>query len=144
MEQSKWDRAPDERTLPLACRYLLRALRLRCPVCGISPMFVRFTRLRGLYDWFTPLDGCHRCGYPYLREPGYWLVPVWIIGFGVSTGSGAIVAGLVYHYANLDLIWISLIASLTTGTVALLFSRQAKALFLAIDRFCDPEEEQHL
>ena len=33
---------------------------------------------------------CERCGYPYVRESGYWLVPVWIIGFGVSSASGGI------------------------------------------------------
>jgi hypothetical protein len=141
MAQRKGGQAPkiQARTWGLACRYFVRALRLKCPVCGISPMFVPALKNKSLYDWFTPLDGCHRCGYPYMREDGYWLVPVWIIGFGFSTTVGALTASGYYFFYRPDIIPATLLGSITTAVVAFLFARQAKALFLAMDHFFDPE-----
>ena len=51
----RWPRARQ------AWLYFRRALRLRCPECGVSPVFVPWYRTRSLRDWFTPLDGCPRC-----------------------------------------------------------------------------------
>ena len=48
---------------PKAWTFIGRALRLRCPECGVSPLFVPLRRVRSLDDWFRPLDGCPRCGY---------------------------------------------------------------------------------
>src|SRR5690349_1329720 len=61
-------------TRPNLWQFLFRAIRLRCPECGVSPMFVPVARTRSLRDWFTPLDGCPRCGYAYDREDGYFLL----------------------------------------------------------------------
>src|SRR6185436_3352057 len=68
--------------------FLWRALRLRCPECGISPMFVPLRRTRSIRDWFEPLDGCPRCGYAYEREPGYFLLAIWGSQYGVVAGFG--------------------------------------------------------
>ena len=43
-------------------RYLGRAMLLRCPVCGKTPIFTPVARTRRLRDWFTPLDGPDRLG----------------------------------------------------------------------------------
>ena len=53
----------DYRGSPQATRwdaivYLLRAVCLRCPECGRSPVFVPLRRTRSWRDWATPLDGC--------------------------------------------------------------------------------------
>jgi hypothetical protein len=48
---------------PSAWRCVRRGLQLRCPECGVSPVFVPVRRVRSLFDWFAPLDGCPRCGY---------------------------------------------------------------------------------
>jgi uncharacterized protein (DUF983 family) len=40
-----------------------RALRLRCPVCGKTPLF---------RSWFTMHDVCARCGHRYEREAGFF------------------------------------------------------------------------
>src|SRR5438270_13736892 len=74
--------------------YLKRALLLRCPECGISPMFVSWRRTRSLDDWFKPLDGCPRCGYAYEREPGYFLLATWGSQYFTVGGIG-LVGGLV-------------------------------------------------
>src|SRR3954464_4664653 len=70
--------------------YIRRGLELRCPECGISPVFVPLRKVRSLFDWFTPLDGCPRCGYAYEREQGYFLLSVWGLNYGVVAGLGLI------------------------------------------------------
>ena len=70
-------------------------MRLRCPACGVSPIFIPWKRMRTLRDWFTPLDGCPRCGYPYEREPGYYLISIWAINYGVGSIVGLAIYGLL-------------------------------------------------
>lgn len=123
-----------------ALRYLGRALLLRCPVCGVSPIFTPLNRTRRLRDWFTPLDGCPRCGYPYEREPGYFLASVWIINYGAGSMLGIII------YLSLELTLHppihQLLALVVTPIILfnILFARHAKAVFMALDHFYDPHE----
>ena len=76
--------------------YLGRGLRLRCPECGVSRVFVPALKTRGLRDWITPLDGCPRCGYPYEREGGYFLLAVWGVHYFTVTGLGLAAAGTAF------------------------------------------------
>jgi len=121
--------------------YLGRAMRLKCPVCGKSPIFPPLFKTRSLRDWFTPLDGCPRCGYPYEREPGYFLASTWIINYGAGSVIGIVI------YLCLDLtthLPISvLLAAVLTPIVLFnfLFARHSKALFIAIDHLSDPHEK---
>lgn len=121
--------------------YVGRAMLLRCPVCGKSPIFLPLLKTRRLRDWFTPLDGCPRCGYPYEREPGYFLVSVWIINYG----AGSILGVLIYVVLEFTVhppIGVVLAAVLTPiALFNLLFARHSKALFIAIDHFSDPHEK---
>jgi uncharacterized protein (DUF983 family) len=121
-----------------AFAYFFRAMRLRCPECGVSPIFVPLTRTRSWRDWSTPLDGCPRCGYAYEREEGYFLLAVWGVHYFVVAGFG-LVLGLVmdvlYHPRLAWLVWG---VTLPTVVFALLFVRHAKSIYLAIDHFFDP------
>src|ERR1700729_788848 len=72
--------------------YIGRALRLRCPECGISPLFVPAKKVRSIFDWLTPHDGCPRCGYAYQREQGYFLLAIWGVNYGVVGGLGLTIA----------------------------------------------------
>lgn len=127
-------------SLPRQIRnYLWRATLLKCPVCGTRPMFLPLARVRSFDDWFTPLDGCPHCGYAYDREPGYFLMAHWGIGYGVAAlvGIAAYVWLQMFHsdwsYTK-TIVWVAIPA----GVVAFLISRHAKAYFLAIDHLCDP------
>ncbi len=119
--------------------YFWRATWLKCPVCGTRPIFLPLHRVRSLHDWFTPLDGCPRCGYAYDREPGYFLLAQWGIGYGVS----AVVSIFIYAYLQ---VWHSefslgktlFLVILPLPFVSLFFARHAKAYFLAIDHLADP------
>ena len=134
--------ATEPRTPRLALRYLARALRLRCPGCGQRPIFSPVRRVRRLGDWFQPLDGCPRCGYPYEREDGYFLFAI----FGINFGFAVFVA--VVNYLLLDVfeifgpvsIWtLTLAVALPIPLVNFLVARHAKALWIALDQFFDPQ-----
>ncbi len=123
-----------------AKRYLGNAILLRCPVCGQKPIFISPWKVRSLRDWFTPLDGCPRCGYPYEREPGYFLMAIWAMSYGVGSVVGLIIYGLLEWFYDLP-IW-TLIACVVfpVAIFNILFARHAKAIFLAVDHFFDPHE----
>ena len=125
-----------------AAAYLRRALALRCPVCGISPIFPTLARTRSLHDWFTPLDGCPRCGYAYDREPGYFLLSIWAINYGMVSLFGLVLYGLFEWFFDWP-VW-TLIAAVVAPVVVLniLFARHAKAIFIAWDHFFDPHERE--
>ncbi len=133
--------APPDGNRPQGLRrlwlYFSRASLLRCPHCGTKPMFVPLRRTRSLHDWFTPLDGCPRCGYAYEREIGYFLMAIWAVGYGF----GALFGLGIYLYLEVN--YRFSIATLLAGTLApvfifvLLFARHAKAYYLAFDHFVD-------
>jgi uncharacterized protein (DUF983 family) len=117
-------------------------MRLRCPACGISPIFIPLRRMWTLSDWFTPLDGCPRCGYPYEREPGYYLISIWAINYGVGSIVGLAIYGLLEWKFDLP-VWQLLAAVLVPVFLfSLFFARHSKALFLAVDLFFDPHEKE--
>src|ERR1700754_3775018 len=101
-------------------------MQLRCPACGVSRIFVRWRDMRRLRDWFTPLDGCPRCGYPYEREPGYYLMSIWAINYGAGSIIGLAIYGLLEWKFELT-VWELLAAVLVPVFVfSLLFARHAK------------------
>jgi uncharacterized protein (DUF983 family) len=123
---------------PSAWRFIRRGLCLKCPECGISPVFVPIHKVRSLFDWFTPLDGCPRCGYAYEREDGYFLLAVWGVNYGVVAGLGTIFGVWLqshYHPGLWSPIWLWL---LPMPLLSFLFARHAKSLFLAMDHYFDP------
>jgi uncharacterized protein (DUF983 family) len=122
--------------------YFGRALRLRCPVCGQTPVFPALARTRTAHDWFTPLDGCPRCGYAYDREPGYFLLSIWAINYGIAALLGLVLYFLFEWFFDWP-VW-TLITAVITPVVLfnLLFARHAKAIFIAWDHFFDPHERE--
>lgn len=128
------------RSFSVAWQHFSRALRLRCPVCGKSPIFIPWRRVRNLRDWLTPLDGCPRCGYPYEREPGYFLLAIWAVNYTLGSLLGLVLYGILEWTLDLP-VWGLLAAVLAPVFLfCLVFARQSKALFLAFDLFFDPHE----
>ena len=110
--------------------FIRRALRLRCPECGISPLFKPLRQTRSLFDWFTPLDGCPICGYAYQREQGYFLISIWALNYGLIAGVALIVA-LTIDVIFSPPLWVHIVfifSWMPIGSFA--FARHAKALFL--------------
>lgn len=123
---------------PTAWRYIRRGIALRCPECGVSPIFVPLRTVRSLFDWFTPLDGCPRCGYAYEREEGYFLLAIWGLNYGVVALLG-LLAGLYIQHRYNPGVWSAWwLLLLPMPVISFLLARHAKALFLALDHYCDP------
>ena len=85
-----------------------------------------------------PLDGCPRCGYPFEREPGYFLLAIFAINYGV----GALIGLAIYLVLDFCFhlpIWLVLTLTIVPIPIFnLWFARHSKALFLAFDLFFDP------
>lgn len=117
---------------------MANAARWNCPTCGRRPLFVPWRKVRSLQDWFMPLDGCPSCGYPYEREPGYFLLSIFAINYGV----GALLGLLIYLALDFWLrlpIWLVLTLTIIPMPIFnFFFARHSKAFFLAFDLFFDP------
>jgi uncharacterized protein (DUF983 family) len=96
--------------------------------------------MRTLRDWFTPLDGCPRCGYPYEREPGYYLISIWAINYGVGSIVGLAIYGLLEWKFDLG-VWQLLAAVLVPVFLFSLLARHPKRCFCA-DLFFYPHEKE--
>jgi uncharacterized protein (DUF983 family) len=58
-----------------------RAFRLRCPRCGIGPLFRGFLKVN---------DACASCGLDFRQESGYYVGAMWLnYGATVLTGIAA-------------------------------------------------------
>ncbi|MBC8107281.1 MAG: DUF983 domain-containing protein [Anaerolineae bacterium] len=118
--------------------FIWRALRLRCPECGVSPMFKPWRLTRSLYDWFNPLDGCPRCGYAYRREPGYFMMAICALNYGLVCAPAIATAYLVESIWSPPM-WMHVAFILAPMPfMSFLLARHAKSLFVAFDHYCDP------
>jgi uncharacterized protein (DUF983 family) len=131
--------APAPRDPPRLGTYLARALRLRCPECGHHPIFVPVRRVRSLYDWFFPLDGCPECGYAYEREEGYFLLATWVVNYGLVAGGGLAIGLLLQELTAWSTTAIVLLLAAVMPFASVALARHAKAVFLAIDHYFDPQ-----
>ena len=123
---------------PRAGTYIARALRLKCPECGVHPVFVPLRQVRSLYDWFYPLDGCPQCGYAYEREAGYFLLAIWGVNYGLIAGIGLIIGLLLQSYTSVRMWVIITWLAVTMPVASFLVARHAKSLYLAMDHYFDP------
>jgi len=129
---------PHKKNLATARAYIFRALLLRCPACGTKPLYLRWFRVRRLSDWFSPLDGCPRCGYPYEREPGYFLMAIWAVNYTFSAITGLVLYGSLEYFFDLP-VWTLMAAVLAPVLIfSVGFIRHSKAIWLATDLFFDP------
>jgi uncharacterized protein (DUF983 family) len=101
-------------------------------------MFVPWRRVRSLFDWFHPLDGCPRCGYAYEREQGYFLVSIWVLNYVVVATSGLAVGFYIQHRWNPPLWSAKWLILAFMPITSFLIARHAKAIFLAVDHYLDP------
>lgn len=124
---------PPALTVP---RLLLRGLARRCPLCGGGHLFRR---------WFTIVDRCPRCGFPFERIEGHW-----IGALGINTivtfaaVMVAVVAAFVATYQD-ESAWAAVAAIVTTAVVVpIAFYPVSKTLWSAIDlamRPLEPEDD---
>lgn len=117
----------DTHTRPSAWTIIGRALRLRCPVCGVGHMF----------HGMRTLDRCPHCGFMFEREDGYWSNAA-VVNFSViGTVATLIIAPMALLSGwSLTALLIGAVA-LTVG-LALICFWHIKALWLAFDIIMRP------
>ena len=110
-------------------RILAHAVTLRCPRCGMTPLF------RG---WFTMPATCDVCGLRFERAQGYFVGAIYV-NYGVT--ASLVLGGylLLWRYADLPLaaqfaIWVPV-----TILFPLWFFRYSRSLWLALEYLINPE-----
>ena len=88
-----------------------------------------------------PLDGCPHCGYAFEREPGYFLLSIFAINYGVGALIGLAVYLILDFWVQLPIGWTLVLTVLPIPFFNLWFARHSKALFIAFDLFFDPHRQ---
>jgi uncharacterized protein (DUF983 family) len=135
---------PEQSAIKKAWLYFQRSLRLRCPVCGVSPLFKPVSRIRNVMDWFVTLPGCPRCDYVYDQEPGYFMLALWSFDYGAAALFGIGLFLILFNYFELSTWQLILLTLIPTMLVAILFVRHAKAFYLAIDHYFFHEDNESI
>jgi uncharacterized protein (DUF983 family) len=121
---------PAEQWLARAGRIAPRALRLRCPRCGETPLF------RG---WFRMELACRLCGLRFERAQGYFVGAIYI-NYAVTTVIA--VGGYFLLWRWLDLstgaqfaIWVPFLV-----VFPLWFFRWSRSLWLGLEYLVNPDD----
>lgn len=114
-------------------RGLVRAARLRCPRCGVGPLF------RG---GFRMHEACPHCGFSYAREPGFYLGSIYL-----NYGATVILTGSLYALVVLGMglsTETALAACLAAAVLfPILFFRHARSFLLALDSAVNQDQARH-
>ena len=121
---------PAERGLARAARILPRALRLRCPRCGETPLF------RG---WFTMERECRLCGLRFERAQGYFVGAIYI-NYAVTSVTAVGGYFLLWHWMDLSTaaqftIWVPFLL-----LFPLSFFRWSRSLWLGLEYLVNPDD----
>jgi uncharacterized protein (DUF983 family) len=95
-------------TAPSSFTALRRGLRLRCPRCGVGPLF------RG---WNRPKESCSSCGLVYERQPG----DTWFFMYMTTAGlTGVLVVTMFLIRPRI--VWLGQIAICIAALVVIVLS----------------------
>jgi uncharacterized protein (DUF983 family) len=115
-------------------RGVTRALTLRCPRCGGTPLFPH----PGLRGWFRMAPACALCGLSYERAQGYWVGAIYI---NYALTAVIAVAGYFLLWTQMDLStgWQLAIWMPFCVIFPLWFFRWSRSLWLGLEFFLNPE-----
>ena len=114
---------------------LIRALRLRCPHCGISPLLKK-----GSFLEFC--NGCQLCNYKYEREIGYFSGASWMMNYAFASIVAMLAGGyMVWKHSDAGDMVVAGIPALFGGVAAFLFIPWGRSLWLWIDHTLHPLTE---
>ena len=117
-------------TRPSRAVLISRALRLRCPFCGVGQLF---------RHWFAMHRSCSQCHLKFEREPGYYLGSIYInYGLTAVLMTAGYMLGIVMKWAAPSVLLWSAFGF--TIVFPLLMFPLSRALWLAFDLAWDPPE----
>jgi len=115
-----------------ANRILRRGLKLRCPDCGLGPLY------RSLFKMNTH---CEYCGLIYEREQGYFIGAIYINVIATESlllGT-LLIDGLITGKINQTILTVLIALALT---LPLVFFHHSRSLWLSIDYILNPRENR--
>jgi uncharacterized protein (DUF983 family) len=120
-----WERSPlrassagDAKRTPSGWRLIARAMALRCPKCGIGPIFDSHFRMR---------VSCPVCGVVFWKSEGEWLGPA-VVDYSIATASG-LIAWAVLVFLGVSAITQLVFASLAAIIIAAACSRWSRSFW---------------
>lgn len=100
-----------------------RALRLRCPRCGDSPLYASLFRMHEI---------CGACGLRYEREMGYFVGAIYVnYAATVAVAAGTVL--LLDWFFDLTLVQELAVGVALAVLVPLVFFRYSRSLWLGLD-----------
>lgn len=109
-----------------------RALRLRCPRCGATPLYT---------SWFRMHERCAACGLRYEREQGYFVGAIYVnYALTAALGLGGVL--LLDGWLGLTLGQQLAVAVPVMLLAPVAFFRHARSLWLAIGYLVDSRDER--
>ncbi|MBS0207309.1 MAG: DUF983 domain-containing protein [Planctomycetes bacterium] len=123
--------AAETRSLSRFLTLLGRAVRLRCPRCGVGKLFS---------GWLKMHERCDHCDLKFQREPGFFLGSIYF-----NYGLTALLVTIAYFigFLGFDVHPQRLLWSLTAFCVLfpLWFFRYARSLWMGFDEFVDSRSQ---
>ena len=98
-------------------------------------MFRSWRDVRSFPTWGVPLAECAVCGQAFHREPGYYLLAVWGLDYGITAVVGLALYAACWSLPTATAMWIVL-PPLPVFAIAI--ARHTKALYFAVDTWLDP------
>ena len=128
-------------------RVLRRAVTLRCPRCGGTPLFPgraltasagNGRRPRASLTWFTMAPACTRCGLRFERAPGYFVGAIYV-NYAATTVIA--IVGYLVLWTRTGLSTAAQLAIWVPFCVLfpLWFFRYSRSLWLALEYLVNPE-----
>ncbi|MGH3922774.1 MAG: DUF983 domain-containing protein [Pseudonocardiaceae bacterium] len=110
-----------------------RALRLRCPLCGVGGIWRAFGQL---------VDRCPGCGYAFEREEGYWTGGL-IVNYTMAMAALLVilVAGWIRYGATLP-VGVMVLAAATMIVLPILGYPWSKTLWIVVDLRINPYTDE--
>lgn len=117
-----------------AARAIARALTLRCPRCGGTPLFPD----PGLRGWFRMAPACALCGLRYERAQGYWVGAIYL---NYAATAVTAIGGyfLLWTRTGLSTGWQLAIWMPFCVVFPLVFFRWSRSLWLGLEFLLNPE-----
>ena len=109
-----------------------RALRLRCPVCGVGELFG---------GWFRMPERCARCGFSFERGPGYWLGSIYV-NYGLTALLVTIAYFVLFFTDALPQTAVLWLLTAFCVLFPLWFFRYGRSIWIALDLYFDPDQDE--
>jgi uncharacterized protein (DUF983 family) len=111
-------------------RILGRGIRLRCPRCGVGPLF------RGP---FRMHEECLACALPFEQEQGYFVGAIYV-NYAATALLLVAVFVVLQLFPGVPILLQLLLGGLLAVLVPLIFFRHSRSLWMSLDYIVNPVE----